>query len=107
METLYFVLGVLTMVAVGFITAFVLGMLKIFKLQQQINSIEQNFEPLWNEIRTNTDEITRIIELDRREHNDMIENIYRRISDAETACQSYTDSRVDKAISGTKRLLKD
>ena len=107
METLYFVLGVLTMVAVGFITAFVLGMLKIFKLQQQINSIEQNFEPLWNEIRTNTDEITRIIESDRHEHNNMIENIYRRISEMGTDCKSYTDSRIDKAVGGPKRLLKD
>ena len=44
MEQTSFILGVLSMIAVIFITAFVLGTVKIFKQQRELDNINEQFK---------------------------------------------------------------
>lgn len=95
METLYFAFGVLTMVGVALASLTVYSVLKATKATKQIESLQKTIEELWRHI----DESRRHV----HERVDRIEDYLPRaindqITDAVTACNSYTDKRIDKLI---------
>jgi len=102
METMYFILGMFTMVALAFVCVIVVGLLKIRKQEKQINDLKEtvNYERnsldrhlqdifrsredfernVWDSIRNNMNDLDKQFDLIKKESN------------------SYTDSRIDKLI---------
>jgi predicted PurR-regulated permease PerM len=113
METTYFVLGMLSVVALIFIGVIAWGMVKISKQQTEIGSLQENIQGLVRTISQEIEDTTRRIDSERRyiqsevrEHNDRLErqftDIWRgidtRIMDSISESNSYTDKRIDKMI---------
>jgi Na+-transporting NADH:ubiquinone oxidoreductase subunit NqrC len=119
METMYFVLGVLSIIATAIVCVMVWGIVKINKQQQWLDSIQRQLNEEERMLKERIAEIYR--EIDQRAswiHTrvDVIdanhtrrmdqehETIYREIGD----CRAYVDSRIDKAssLTGAKQLIK-
>ena len=113
METTYFVLGMLSVVALIFIGVITWGMFKISKQQTEIGSLKDDIQGLLRTISQEIEYTTRRIDSERqnihsefRENNDRLErqltDIWRgmdtRISDSIKESNSYTDKRIDKLI---------
>ena len=113
METTYFVLGMLSVVALIFIGVIAWGMVKISKQQTEIESLQENIQGLFRTISQEIEDTTRRIDSERqyiqsevRENNDRLErqftDIWRgidtRIMDSVNESNSYTDKRIDKMI---------
>ena len=113
METTYFVLGMLSVVALIFIGVIAWGMVKISKQETEIGSLQENIQGLVRTISQEIEDTTRRIDSERRyiqsevrEHNDRLErqftDIWRgmdtRIMDSVNESNSYTDKRIDKMI---------
>lgn len=113
METTYFVLGMLSVVALIFIGVITWGMFKISKQQDQIGSLQDNIQGLMRTISQEIEYTTRRIDSERqniqsevRENNDRLErqltDIWRgmdtRVIDSIKESNSYTDKRIDKLI---------
>ena len=113
METTYFVLGMLSVVALIFIGVITWGMFKISKQQTEIGSLKDDIQGLLRTISQEIEYTTRRIDGERqnihsefRENNDRLErqltDIWRgmdtRISDSIKESNSYTDKRIDKLI---------
>ena len=110
METMYFVLGMLSIVGASIIATIVWGVVKISKLlraikhqEEMIHSSDRN---LWDNIHRLREELERRMgEMDRHAHEhvnelqrEMIQRINDQITDSVTVTKSYTDSRIDKLI---------
>lgn len=104
MEQTSFILGVLSMIAVIFITTFVLGMVKIFKQQRELNNINEQFTHIYQDLDSRFNSVYDMIDSDRRELQSQLGDLSKRMEDAS---KSYTDSRIDKLNAKTKTLLKD
>jgi len=113
METTYFVLGMLSVVALIFIGVVAWGMFKISKQQTQIGSLQDDIQGLVRTISQEMDYTSRRIDSETqniqsgvRENNDRLErqltDIWRgmdsRIEDSIKDSNSYTDKRIDKLI---------
>jgi len=113
METTYFVLGMLSVVALIFIGVITWGMFKISKQQTEIGNLKEDIQQLVRTISQEIEYTTRRIDSERqyiqsdfREHNDRLErqitDIWRgidtRIMDSVNESNSYTDKRIDKLI---------
>ena len=113
METTYFVLGMLSVVALIFIGVIAWGMVKISKQETEIGSLQENIQGLVRTISQEIEDTTRRIDNERRyiqsevrENNDRLErqftDIWRgidtRIMDSVNESNSYTDKRIDKMI---------
>lgn len=113
METTYFVLGMLSVVALIFIGVIAWGMFKISKQQTEIGSLQEDIQGLIRTISQEMDYTSRRIDSERqniqsdfREYNDRLErqltDIWRgidtRIMDSVNESNSYTDKRIDKMI---------
>lgn len=113
METTYFVLGMLSVVALIFIGVIAWGMFKISKQQKEIGNLKEDIQGLVRTISQEIEDTTRRIDSERRyiqsevrEHNDRLErqftDIWRgidtRIMDSVNESNSYTDKRIDKMI---------
>jgi predicted PurR-regulated permease PerM len=109
METTYFVLGVLSVVALIFIGVIAWGMFKISKQQTEIGNLKEDIQQLVRTISREIEDTTRRIDSERqyiqsgvREHNDRLEkqitDIWRGITDSISESNSYTDKRIDKLI---------
>lgn len=100
METLSFAFGVLTVVGVALATAVVVGIVKVFKMQNKIENmqsciidnhnivlqrISSDNQDVHQRIGYEVDALNRVIVDDRRELNDRIDHL-----------NSYVDSRFDK-----------
>ena len=111
--TYYFVLGMLSVVALIFIGVIAWGLLKISKQQTEIGSLDENIQGLVRTISQEIEYTTRRIDSERqyiqsevREYNDRLErqltDIWRgidtRIMDSVNESNSYTDKRIDKMI---------
>ena len=102
METMYFVLGMLSIVAVAFVAVVVWGLLKIKNQQRSIEILQQKLDEMPRQFYDDINNITQTF--DRRIddvwggfrdiRNEMVE---RSKSDLELS-KSYTDSRIDKLI---------
>ena len=113
METTYFVLGILSVVALIFIGVIAWGMFKISKQQTEIGNLKEDIQQLMRTISQEIEYTSRRIDTERqnihsefREHNDRLErqitDIWRgmdsRITDSISESNSYTDKRIDKMI---------
>jgi predicted PurR-regulated permease PerM len=109
METTYFVLGVLTVVAVIVAGVITWGLLTINKQQTQIEELQENIQKLVRNISDESDYTSRRIDNERRNiydeianrNNDVqkqIEYIIRGIKECEENTTRYTDKRIDKLI---------
>jgi len=113
METTYFVLGMLSVVALIFIGVIAWGMFKINKQQTEIGNLKEDIQQLMRTISQEIEYTTRRIDSERqyiqsevRENNDRLErqitDIWRgtdtKITDCISESNSYTDKRIDKLI---------
>ncbi len=117
METTYFVLGMLSVIAVTFVITVIMGLLKINKQQKTTDELierikglhldhSQQFDNVYRNIDQTVNEFNRLIrdkenDFDRR--FDYTETkINSQITDAVTQCKSYTDSRIDRVLDMNK-----
>jgi predicted PurR-regulated permease PerM len=113
METTYFVLGVLSVVALIFVGVITWGLLMINKQQTQIKNLQEDIQGLMRTISTEMEYTSRRIDNERqnihsdlREYNNRMESqasdIWRQIEstkkDTISESNSYTDKRIDKLI---------
>jgi hypothetical protein len=109
METTYFVLGMLSVVALIFIGVITWGMFKISKQQTEIGNLKEDIQQLLRTISQEIEYTTRRIDSERqyiqsevREHNDRLErqitDIWKAMTDSISESNSYTDKRIDKLI---------
>jgi hypothetical protein len=113
METTYFVLGILSVVALIFIGVIAWGMVKISKQQTEIGNLKEDTQGLVRTISQEIEYTTRRIDNERqniqlefRGCNDRFErqitDIWRdtdtKITDCISESNSYTDKRIDKMI---------
>ena len=94
METLSFAFGVLAMIAIILVALVVVGIVKVYNQQKQINNLNAREESTHRRI---DDEM-------RNVYQQMHENreiAFRRLDDL----QSYVDSRIDKSIN-KKQVIK-
>jgi Na+-transporting NADH:ubiquinone oxidoreductase subunit NqrC len=116
METMYFVLGMLSIIATAIVSVMVWGIVKINKQQQWLDRIQREFNEAPRELHARFADAHRDLDdraswihrridetdaaLNRRMDQDN-EHIYREIAD----CRAYVDSRIDKAL-GAKQVIK-
>ena len=111
--TYYFVLGMLSVVALIVIGVITWGLLTINKQQTRIKNLQEDIQGLLRTISTEMDYTSRRIDTERqnihsefREHNDRLErqitDIWRgmdtKMTDSVRESNSYTDKRIDKLI---------
>ena len=110
METIYFVLGMLSIIGVAFVAAIVWGIVKITKLLKASRQLEEwlinNDRSFWENVNRMREEFDRkhealeqgtyhqITDLQREMHT----KINDQITDSVTQSNSYTDKRIDKLI---------
>jgi len=115
METTYFVLGMLSIIAAAIVSVLVWGIVKISKQQQHLNHIKRMMEEMPRELNERFSLVYRDVDdrnshLHRRMDEDNatmsreFERTYHEIAD----CRSYTDSRIDKVLgtTGAKQVIK-
>ena len=109
METTYFVLGMLSVVALIFIGVIAWGMFKINKQQTEIGNLKEDIQQLVRRISQEIEDTTRRIDYERqniqsevRGYSDRLErqitDIWRGVTDSISESNSYTDKRIDKLI---------
>ena len=91
METFYFTLGVLSIIAIIFIVALVWGLVKVVRTKKDLEDFKVSYGWDGESYRRN-DEIL------RREIHNTNDIIYRRIDETLQESKSYTDKRADKLI---------
>ena len=118
--TMYFVLGMLSIIAAAIVTVVVWGMFKIIKLSKTSKSQE---DALASMERNTWDNVSNSRSVLYRRIDEVESNIYRKFSEVERELnqrfvdieneversRAYTDHRVDKLIDsqGAKKLIKD
>ena len=115
MGTMYFVLGMLSIIAAAIVGVLVWGIVKISKQQQHLNHIKRMMEEaprelndkmsiLYRDMDDRTTHIHRRIDENNANMSHEYERIYNHIADA----RSYTDSRIDKVLgtTGAKQVIK-
>ena len=109
METTYFVLGMLSVVALIFIGVITWGMFKISKQQTEIGNLQEDIQRWVRTISQEIEYTTRRIDSERRNIYDEIvnrnndiqrqfEDVYRQLKECEDNSNRYTDKRIDKLI---------
>jgi len=109
METTYFVLGVLTVVAVIVASVITWGLLTINKQQKQIKNLQEDIQGLLRTISNESEYTSRRIDSERRNLQDdiqylknnfekQLEHALRGIQETEEKSSRYTDKRIDKVI---------
>ena len=93
METMYFVLGMLSIIAAAIVSVLVWGIVKINKQQQSLNYIQRMIEEAPRELNERLNVVYRDLD-------DRTTYIHRRIDET----TSYIDSRLDKAMSSNKLI---
>ena len=109
---MYFVLGMLSIIAAAFVAVIVWGLLKINKQQRMIEEVERElqarFAVLRHEIEDRVSTIHRHMDDIDVNHNRRMDHeheiLFREIAD----CRAYADSRFDKAtgLTGAKQVIK-
>lgn len=92
METLYFILGILSVVTVVLTVVAVYGIVKHNQLQTQINNLHREMEEIQRDMWRESESINRRIDRDDESRWRASEEIHRKMDEL----QSYIDSRVDK-----------
>jgi predicted Holliday junction resolvase-like endonuclease len=92
METLYFILGMLSVVAVVLTVVAVYGIVRQYQLQKQINDLQSQNDDIQRNIWREYESINRRID----QENDSKWHVMEVINKKTEELQSYIDSRVDK-----------
>ena len=92
METLYFILGILSVVTVVLTVVAVYGIVKHNQSQTQINNLHREMEEIQRDMWRESESINRRIDRDDESRWRASEEIHRKMDEL----QSYIDSRVDK-----------
>jgi predicted Holliday junction resolvase-like endonuclease len=92
METLYFILGMLSVVTVVLTVVAVYGIVKYNQSQKQINNLQREIEETQRGVWRESESINRRIDRDDESKWRASEEIRRKMEEL----QSYIDSRVDK-----------
>jgi uncharacterized protein HemX len=95
METLSFTFGVLSVVAVIILTVIVMGIVKVLKQQNRIQSIEDHMHHAENRLDKNFQDTHRLVDDLHKQTGQRIDQLH-----------SYVDSRIDKC-EAKKQLIKD
>jgi hypothetical protein len=113
METIYFVLGMLSIVGAAFVTTTVWGVVKITKLlkaikeqEQQSKSIERNG---WENLDHLRQDLNRRIDEMERHSNHHVTDLQRELDIKFNNAVSYVDSRIDKmstTLKEQKQVIK-
>lgn len=106
METLYFILGMLSIIATISIGVIVWGVVKTTKLLKQVKLQEEYIadvnKDLWGGIEHRYEDLQRRLDgMNRNAHDrvtDLQREIEKRIDDSNAASFSYTDRRIDKLV---------
>ena len=95
METTYFALGVLSMIAVMFVVVIVIGLVKVMRTEKNLNDLKfetrNQFGDLHRFMDSSRTDIYRSIEESK-------ETFFRTIDEQIRECRKYTDKRVDKTL---------
>lgn len=91
MEMFYFTLGVLTVIALVFIGVVILGMIKVSKLQKEVESVKEEIK--WEFMGCSRRQDEQEVNLTKE-----IEHLHRRVDEKVQESISYTDKRIDKVI---------
>ena len=115
MGTMYFVIGMLSIIAAAIVSVLVWGIVKINKQQQSLNHIKRMMEETPREVNDRMSMLYRDID-DRNSHlhrridetNANISHEYERLYNHIADARSYTDSRIDKVLgtTGAKQVIK-
>ena len=89
METFYFTLGVLSIVAIIFIVALIWGLVKVVRTKKDLEDFRISYERNLDSNQIRLDEI-------KREFETTVENLYRRIDELHQESKSHTDKRADQ-----------
>ena len=91
METFYFTLGVLSIIAIIFIVALVWGLVKVVRTKKDLEDFRISYE-------RDVDYDQRILDENKRELDVTVDHIYRRINELHQESKSHTDKRADKLL---------
>ena len=108
METIYFILGSVSIVALIFIGVIVGALLKIIKQQKELEALKQQCDIVYRDLNQRIDDVDRSWEYQAREFGrdtdkrfgDTQESIGRLTENCIKDSKAYTDSRIDKLIDG-------
>ena len=89
METFYFTLGVLSIVAIIFIVALVWGLVKVVRTKKDLEDFRISYERNLDSNQIRLDETKREFEIN-------LEHIHRRIDEVHQESKSHTDKRADQ-----------
>ena len=89
METFYFTLGVLSIVAIIFIVALVWGLVKVVRTKKDLEDFRISYE-------RDVDSNHRRLDETKREFETTVEHLYRRIDEFHQESKSHTDKRADQ-----------
>ena len=101
---MYFVLGMLSIVAAAIIAVIVWSIVKITKLTLELKSTNEWIESNNRDRNYNFEQVYKTISDTERQTQFEVQEIYKQM----TECRSYTDSRFDKAtgLTGAKQVIK-
>jgi hypothetical protein len=91
METFYFTLGILSIIAIIFIVALVWGLVKVVRTKKNLEDFRISYE-------RDVDYDQRILDENKRELDVTVDHIYRRIDELHQESKSHTDKRADKLL---------
>ena len=102
METMYFVLGMLSIVAAAFVVIVIWGLLKIKNQQRSIEMIQQKLDEMPREFYSSSRDMTQHIDKRFDDVWGNFQEVRREIHEMDKSIlessKSYTDSRIDKLI---------
>jgi len=91
METFYFTLGVLSIIAIIFIVALVWGLVKVVRTKKDLKELELSYLREMEYSQRRLDD-------QRRELDITLDHIHRRIEEVHQDSRSHTDKRADRLI---------
>jgi uncharacterized membrane-anchored protein YhcB (DUF1043 family) len=97
METFYFTLGILSIIAIIFIVALVWGLVKVVRTKKDLKELESSYL-------RELENTQRRLEDHRRELDITVDHIHRRIVEVHQDSRSHTDKRADQLIQVLDRL---
>jgi uncharacterized membrane-anchored protein YhcB (DUF1043 family) len=91
METFYFTLGILSIIAIIFIVALVWGLVMVVRTKKDLKELELYYS-------RDLENTQRRLEDQRRELDITMDHIHRRIDEVHQDSRSHTDKRADQLI---------
>ena len=97
METFYFTLGILSIIAIIFIVALVWGLVMVVRTKKDLKELELSYSREMEYSQRRLDDY-------RRELDITLEHIHRRIDEVHQDSRSHTDKRADQLIQVLDKL---